>query len=454
MAALGAMLRQRGLRVTGSDEGIYPPMSDFLAQSGIPVADGYGPQNLPRDLDLVVIGNAISRGNPEVEEVLDRGLPYRSMPEVLREWFIQGKRSVVVTGTHGKTTTASLLAWILLECGRDPSFLVGGIPKGFSSGYRLGGGPEVVLEGDEYDTAFFDKRPKFVHYLPRIVTLGALEYDHADIYPTMDDLLAAFKALLRVLPRGGRLIINGADGNAARIGREAPCRVIRCTVEEGEEGEFHAYGLRLSHGKAVFRLRHRGKEVGECLLGVAGRHNVLNALLALAAAHETGVPLSSSMGALATFQGVRRRLELVGEMAGALFYDDFAHHPTAIRCTLETLRGLYPSRRLWAVFEPRSNTMCLRVFQDRLPEAFSQADSVVIGGVHRAQRIPPEQRLDPQAVVRAIQIQGREAWYVPSVPEIVSLLQRRVKPLDVVCIMSNGGFGGIHRLLREAFGEA
>lgn len=452
MAALAAMLHEQGLLVTGSDQGIYPPMSEFLAQRGIPVIEGYGPQNLATDLDLVVIGNALSRGNPEVEEVLERGLPYRSLPELLREWFIQGKNSLVVTGTHGKTTTASLLAWILFSAGRDPSFMVGGMPKGFSSGYRLGAGPEVVLEGDEYDTAFFDKRPKFLHYLPRIVTLGVVEYDHADIYPSLDHLMAAFKGLLRVIPRGGRLVINGTDGNAVLLGKEAPCPVVRCTVEQGD-GEWHACEVRSTQGRTIFRLRHRGEDLGECTLGLVGRHNVLNALLALAAAHEAGVPLSASLEAMGTFHGVRRRLECLGEMAGALFYDDFAHHPTAIRSTLEALRGLYPSRRIWAVFEPRSNTMCLRVFQGALPEAFGPADLVVIGGVHRAERIPQEERLDPEAVVQEIRLRGREAWYLPSVPDIVTLLRGRVRPLDVVCIMSNGGFGGIQSLLREAFGE-
>ncbi len=448
MAALAGMLQERGIKVSGSDQGVYPPMSDFLARRGIRVREGYGPQNLDPDLDLVVIGNALSRGNPEVEAVLDRGLIYRSLPEVLKEWFIQGKCSLVVTGTHGKTTTASLLAWILQQAGRDPSFMVGGIPRNFPSGFRLGQGSEIVLEGDEYDTAFFDKRPKFLHYLPRIVTLGVLEYDHADIYQDMGEIMKAFRWLLRIIPGSGRLVINGADRNAVELSREAPCPVVTC----GLDGEAHwsAGGIRVEEGRVCFQVRHHGLLVGDCSWPLAGRHNVLNGLLAVAAAEAAGIPPGVSLEALGSFLGVRRRLEYLGEWAGVRIYDDFAHHPTAIRATLEALRDLHPGNRIWALFEPRSNTMCGRVFQDGLPEAFGRADGVILAGVHRAERLAPEDRLDPEAVVARLREMGIEAWSIPQVPQMVRFLAGQVEPGDVICIMSNGGFGGIQGRIRDA----
>lgn len=450
MAALAAMLKERGFQVTGSDQGVYPPMSEFLADRGIPVREGFGPQNLGEDVDLVVIGNALSRGNPEVEAVLDRGIPYRSLPEVLREWFIQGKRSLVVTGTHGKTTCASLLAWILYWAGRDPSFLIGGIPQNFSSGFRLGEGDEMVLEGDEYDTAFFDKRPKFLHYLPRIVTLGALEYDHADIYRDMEAFLQAFRWFMRVIPKSGQLIIHRADPHVRQLASEAPCPVMTCALEDGE-ADWTAQGILVTEGRVQFRVRHDGRELGECAWALPGRHNIINALLAVAAAHAAGIDPHISMDAVRTFKGVRRRLEYLGEPGGVLLYDDFAHHPTAIRSSLEALREFYPERRIWAVMEPRSNTMCRSIFQKVLPEAFAPADRVLIGAVHRAGRIPQEERLDPQVVVDEIRRKGKEAWYLPRVSEIVEILKDRVGPGDVVCIMSNGNFGGIQDLLKAEF---
>lgn len=453
MAALAAMLQQRGIHVTGSDHGMYPPMSDFLADRGILVREGYGANNLENDVDLVIIGNALSRGNEEVEAILERGMPYRSLPEVLRDWFIQGKRSFVITGTHGKTTTASLLAWILFKAGRDPSFFVGGISKDFSSGFRLGLGTDIVLEGDEYDTAFFDKRPKFLHYLPRIVTLGSLEYDHADIYPDMEGLLRAFRALFRVIPQKGRFIINTADPRVRRLAEEAPCPVISCALNSAE-ADWTVQGQEVKDGAVRFRIIRLGEEVGECAWRQPGDHNAINALLAVAAAHEADVPPETSFEALNTFRGISRRLERLGTFRGVTIYDDFAHHPTAIRASLAALRELYPRGRIWAVFEPRSNTMCRRVFQDDLPAAFSAADRVLIASVHpsRGAKIPEEDRLDPEAVALEITRQGKRAWHIPEVPAMTSLLQESVTAGDIICIMSNGAFGGIQQRLREALG--
>lgn len=448
MAALAAMLLEKGIAVTGSDQAVYPPMSDFLAQKGIEVREGYGPQNLDRDVDMAVIGNSLSRGNEEVEAVLERRIPYRSMPEVLRTLFLEGRRPLVVAGTHGKTTTASILSWILLEAGYDPSFLAGGIPKGLGAGYRLGRGELFVVEGDEYDSAFFDKRPKFLHYTPWLVTLGAVEFDHADIYKDLEQMLKAYRMLLRVVPRSGRLVVNAQDHLAMELARSSPCPVVTCSL--GPEATWVVRDIRTEGGRVHFRVLKGGRVLGECSWEVLGRHNLLNALLALAAAHEAGIEEMQGLEALASFQGVKRRLELIGKEGGVLVYDDFAHHPTAIKAGLRALRELYPHSRLWAVLEPRSNSMCRKVFQGELPFAFMAAHRVIVAGVHRADRIPMEERLDPEALVRAIGDLGPRAWHIPEVEQIVEFLRAELIAGDVVCIMSNGGFGGIHGMLLEA----
>jgi len=450
MAALAAMLQEKGFQVSGSDQALYPPMSDFLALKGIQVKEGFSPGNLEWNPDLVVVGNALSRGNQELEALLDSRIPYRSFPEVLRSWFLEGKRSLVAAGTHGKTTTASLLAWILLQTGQDPSFLVGGIPRDLEAGYRIGKGDFFVVEGDEYDTAFFDKRPKFVHYLPWIVTLGPVEYDHADIYASMEEMLRAYKMLLRVLPRNGRLVLNLEDPQAKTLAREAPCRVVGCGL--AQEAEWRADKIRVKEGRTLFRVLHGGIPVGECDWGLPGRHNVMNGLLALGAAWEAGVEAQQGLQAMRSFNGVKRRLEFLGEIRGVRVYDDFAHHPTAVKAGLGALRDLYPKSRLWAIFEPRSNSMCRRFFQEELPGAFSHADRVILAGIHRAESIPVGQRLDPVEVVKAINKTGSRAWYLPEVEEIVDLVAKESRAGDVVCIMSNGGFGGIQQLLLQALG--
>jgi UDP-N-acetylmuramate: L-alanyl-gamma-D-glutamyl-meso-diaminopimelate ligase len=452
MANLAAMLQERGFRVTGSDENVYPPMSDFLRERGIEARIGYRAENLDDDVDLVVIGNALSRGNPEVETVLDRGVPFRSFPEILRDWFLEGRRSIVVTGTHGKTTTASMIAWILHRLGRDPTFLIGGIPVNFGQGYHLGEGPEAVLEGDEYDTAFFDKRPKFVHYRPWIVTLGALEYDHADIYPDMRSLFAAFEVLLRVIPRGGRLVIHEGDPQGARLAQKAPCRVVSCSLERGG-ADWRAEDIQIQGGQLTCRILHQDQEVGRIRWRIPGRHNLLNALVALAAVHEAGIGAREALDALRGFRGVRRRMEFLGERGGVYLYDDFAHHPTAIRSTLEALRDFYPHGRLWAVVEPRSNTLCRRVFQDELPLAMEVAQVVMMGAVHRADRIPPRERLQPERVIQEVRRMGKEGHYIPDVSAMAHWIVEQSRPGDVVCFMSNGAFGGIQEMVREGLSQ-
>jgi len=448
MAGLASLLKDRGIEVTGSDKDLYPPMSDFLAQKGIEVKLGYSASNLDGDIDLVVIGNALSRGNEEVEAVLERRLPYRSLPEVLRHMFLEGRRNIVVAGTHGKTTVSSLIAWILKKAGEDPGFFIGGIPKNFGTGAMDGKGEMFVVEGDEYDTAFFDKRPKFLHYLPWIVTVGALEYDHADIYGDIGQLMGAFRALMRIVPRNGRLVINVDDPLLRLLGEESPCPVVTCSI--GGDAHWRADGVKVRDGKVIFRVVRQGNPLGECAWGLPGNHNVLNALLALAACSEAGVDFSKAREALGEFQGVKRRLEPLGEIGGVILYDDFAHHPTAIAKGLEALRSLHPHSRIWAIVEPRSNSMCRKIFEDELPTALKGADLVIIGKVHRGDSMDPRVRLDPEKVAMEIRSTGKEAWHIKEVSEIAALVSREAKEGDVICVMSNGSFDGIQGLLLEA----
>ncbi len=448
MAGLASLLKERGIEVMGSDKELYPPMSDFLAEKGIEVKLGYSASNLDADIDLVVIGNALSRGNEEIEAVLERRIPYRSMPEVLRSMFLEGRRNIVVAGTHGKTTVSSLIAWILKRAGEDPGFFIGGIPKNFGTGAMDGKGEIFVVEGDEYDTAFFDKRPKFLHYPPWIVTVGALEYDHADIYADMGQVMGAFRALMRIVPRNGRLVINVDDPFLRLLRGECPCPVVTCSV--GGDAHWKAEGVKVKDGKVTFRVVRHGSPLGECAWALPGNHNVLNALLALAACSEAGAEFSAAREALEEFRGVKRRLEPLGQKGGVLLYDDFAHHPTAIAKGLEALRSLHPRSRIWAIVEPRSNSMCRKIFEDELPSALRGADFVIIGKVHRGDSMDPRVRLDPEKVTREIRSTGKEAWHIKEVSEIVALVSSEAKEGDVVCVMSNGSFDGIQGLLLEA----
>lgn len=447
MGGLAVMLKEAGFQVTGSDQALYPPMSDFLRRKGIDVRLGYSPANLDPDVDLVVIGNALSRGNEEVEAVLERRIPYRSMPEVLRSLFLDGRKTIVVTGTHGKTTTASLTAWILTQAGLDPGFMIGGIPANFDRGAKIGKGDIFVVEGDEYDCAFFDKRPKFLHYTPWIVTLGSLEYDHADIYRDFRDMVLAYKALLRILPRNGRLIVNLDDPEVEAISALAPCPVVTCSTRS--EAHLSAFGIQVVHAKTSFKVVYEGQMLGECSWDLPGQHNVMNALLALAACLEAGVDAGTALKAMSSFKGVVRRLESLGVWGGVHVYDDFAHHPTAIREGIKALRSLHPKARLWAIVEPRSNSMRRKVFEAILPDALAGADRVILSGVHRTEALSPEERLDPQKVTEMLKRKGVPAWYISNVKDIARFVSTEVQPGDVVCVMSNGGFEGLQDILIE-----
>lgn len=471
MASLAGLLRERGHEVTGSDQDVYPPMSEQLAALGIPIRSPFAEANVPTEADLVVIGNALSRGNPEVEAVLDRRQPYTSLPALLAREFLRPKRPIVVAGTHGKTTTTSLLAFLLHRAGLDPSFLVGGVPRDFDRSYRLGGGEVFVVEGDEYDCAFFDKRPKFVHYLPEIAIVGNVEFDHADIYPDLASVQVAFQRLLQVIPRRGLLIAGSESPALVDVLAKACCRVE--TFGLHEEADWRAVEVRTCAEGSRFRLVSRGHDVGEQTLPLAGVHNVRNALAALAAAAAVGVEPQTAGPALAAFGGVRRRLERRGRAAGVTVYDDFAHHPTAVRATLVALREQLraeesapgaattwthsvgsagagrPRPRLFAVFEPRSFTARTRIFQDAFATALGLADRVIVAAAHLPGRVPEQQRLRERDLVAATRAAGAEADFVPDVDRIVDILVRELRPGDRVAVLSNGGFGGIHAKLLE-----
>jgi UDP-N-acetylmuramate: L-alanyl-gamma-D-glutamyl-meso-diaminopimelate ligase len=450
MATLAAMLKRKGHDVVGSDQDVYPPMSDFLAAEGIEALSGYTAHHITPDIDLVVVGNAISRGNPELEEVLDRKIRYCSLPEAIRDHFLWGSRSIVIAGTHGKTTTTSLAGWLLIHGGLDPTILVGGIARNLSeqgSSYRMGGGRDFVIEGDEYDSAFFDKTAKFLKYLPDIAVINNVEFDHADIYADMAAVTLAFKRLVNLVPRKGLLLI-GADSPAARaLTANARSRVQ--TFGTAGDLDWQAHDISSSGETTTFRVRRCGLPVGDFEIPLLGTHNVRNALAAMAVAADVGVDFERIRTGLGEFAGVKRRLEVVGVTGGVTIYDDFAHHPTAVAETLAGLRASHPSARIWAVFEPRSASSCRAVFQDAFAQAFAAADEIVLAPVFRS-TLPEDQRLSLPRLVGDLRKNGQSAREAASVDDIVSLIAREHRAGDLVVLMSNGGFGGIHRRLLQA----
>jgi len=454
MASLAGMLQARGHRVTGSDAAAYPPMSDVLAGLGIPLHQPYAETNLMPRPDLVIVGNAISRGNVELEYVLDRRIPFTSMAAVLHDEFLPGRESLVVAGTHGKTTTTSMLAWIYEVASRTrpefaPSFLIGGVAENFGTSFLVR--PEkrpFILEGDEYDTAFFDKGPKFLHYFPDAAILTHVEFDHADIYPNLDAVKTAFKRLVNLVPRRGRVVAFDGSENVSECVAKA-----FCTVERYGFGlESHWRVAELTHEGAGSRwmLLRSGEVFAELRLPMAGEHNALNATAAAALAAGQGVPVAAIVEALGGFKSVKRRLEVRAEVNGVTIIDDFAHHPTAIRETLRALRTAYAGRRLWAVLEPRSNTLRRNVFEDALVDSLALADRSVLAGVFKSEAIPEGERLHPENVVAALRARGVESGLYADADAIVAAIAPELRPGDVVAILSNGGFGGIYEKLPKA----
>ena len=447
MGTLAAMLKARGHDVRGSDQQVYPPMSDFLRQQGIRLLEGYDPANIATELDLVIVGNAISRGNPELEEVLDRKIRYCSLPEAIRDHFLWSARSVVVAGTHGKTTTTSLTGWLLAHGGKDPSVLIGGIAENFEGSYRLGGGREFVIEGDEYDSAFFDKTAKFLKYLPDIAVVNNIEYDHADIYPDLDAIRLAFRRLVNLVPRRGLLLLGADNADALALGAAARCRVETFGLSDG--ATWQAHDLRVAESSTTFSLRREGAPVGSFEVPLLGAYNVRNALAAIAVAAAVGVDTDTLADGLRRFRGVRRRMQLRGTAGGVMVYDDFAHHPTAIEETLAGVRSAHPLRRIWAIFEPRSATSCRRIFHADFARALAQADRVILPAVFRSS-LPDDQRLSAESLASDLAASGVDAAYIPLTDDIVRTVARRAEPGDLVVVMSNGGFDNIHQKLLDA----
>ncbi|HSA58456.1 MAG TPA: UDP-N-acetylmuramate:L-alanyl-gamma-D-glutamyl-meso-diaminopimelate ligase [bacterium] len=442
MASLAGLLKEKGFAVTGSDQNVYPPMSDQLAALGVDVMIGFKPENIETARpELVVVGNAISRDNAEVLEVQRRGLPILSMPQAIARFFLEDRFPIVVAGTHGKTTTASLLAWVLQRSGQSPGFFVGGILKNFGRSYQVGTGDAFVLEGDEYDTAFFDKGPKFLHYRPRMLILNAVEFDHADIYKNLDDVMESFAKLVALLRKDGVIFADGDNANVRKLVEKAPCRVVRFGLEAGASisADDVIFG-----GRTRFRALRDGREFGRFESPLPGRHNLKNLLAVLGVALERGMTIPDIQRALAEFESVKRRQEVLGTFRGVTLIDDFAHHPTAVAETLAALRGRYGKAKLWAVFEPRSNTTRRNIFQKDFARAFDPADEIVFAAPYLAEKIPEGERLHPEEIVADLKALGKKAFFLPSIDEIVALIARESRSGDIVCFMSNGGFGGIY----------
>ncbi len=447
MASLAGMLKQRGFRVTGSDAAAYPPMSDFLASLSVPVAEPYAEANLKPRPDLVVVGNAISRGNSELEHVLDERIPMRSLPQVLQEYFLRGREPIVVAGTHGKTTTTSMLAWIFETAGLKPSFLVGGIAENFNSSFAVRQGKHFIIEGDEYDTAFFDKGPKFLHYMPDSAILTSVEFDHADIYPDLEAVKTAFKRLVNLVPRRGLLLAWDGSPNVDECIARAFCRVER--YGSSARADWQIREVRFEPGRTTWAVFHGGQRWADFEFSLAGDYNVLNATAAAAMAFGYGIAPETIYSALVTFKSVKRRLEVKAEVNGITIIDDFAHHPTAIAGTLRALRTVYPGRRLWALFEPRSNTLRRKVFEGELVESLALADQVIVASVYRADAIPEAQRLSVGAIVDGLVRAGKPARELADADAIVAAIAPELRSGDVVAILSNGGFGGIYDKLPQ-----
>jgi UDP-N-acetylmuramate: L-alanyl-gamma-D-glutamyl-meso-diaminopimelate ligase len=440
MGSVAAALHERGFKVTGSDENVYPPMSTFLERKGIAFRAGYCAENIPADADVVVIGNVMKRGNPEVEVALNRKLFYLSLPETLKNYFLRGRHNLVVTGTHGKTTTTALLAWIMQKAGRKPGYLIGGLPKNLGQGARLNDSKYFVIEGDEYDSAFFDKRSKFIHYLPELLIVNNIEFDHADIFNNLDEIKLSFRRLINIVPQNGMVLLNGDDPNCVEIAKNCLAQMIEVgfsknCAERIRDVAHSSKGSRFKVGDETFEIP------------LIGEFNVRNAAMAATAARFYDVPQTKIDNAFKSFSGIARRQELRGEGRGVKVIDDFGHHPTAIAKTLQALRHRYPRQRIWAIFEPRSNTTRRAVFQRQLPDALKFADGVFIAQVAKLEQIPEKERLNPEAVVDAIAKAGHPAFYEKNADVIVDRIMPMLQPKDIVAVFSNGGFDNIHEKL-------
>ena len=449
MASLAGLLQSQGYRVTGSDQNVYPPMSTYLQGIGIPILSGYREEHLSPRPDLVVIGNAVSRSNPEAEAVLNQGLPYISFPQALGQFLIRSRTSLVVAGTHGKTTTSALAAWVLTRAGLDPGFFIGGVPLNFGSGWNPGNGDYVVLEGDEYDSAFFDKGPKFLHYRPHNVILTSVEFDHADIYRDLDHIKDAFRHLVELIPPSGSLLACNDYAAVREVVSGARCRVINYGLK-ATSTHWTANNIEVREGRSLFEPIYRGRPDGVVEIGLMGQHNVQNALAVYGLGRELGIDREKLRDGLATFAGIKRRQEIKGNIHGVLVMDDFAHHPTAVKETLSAVKAAYPGRRLWAIFEPRSNTSRRSIFEQEFSQTLALADRIVIAGIHQPEKIPEHERLSVERVASTINGDGeRRAVVIEKADAIASYVAENASPNDIVIVMSNGGFDGVQdKILR------
>lgn len=451
MGALACMLKDLGYSVSGSDQTVYPPMSTFLRQRGIPIAQGFAPAHIPPATDLVIIGNAVRKDNPEALAVEDRGIPYCSMPQALNRFAAKGKKVLLITGTHGKTTTSSLLAWVLHHGQLDPSFFIGGIVHNFGSNYRLGQGAHMVIEGDEYDTAFFDKGPKFMHFSPHSAVLTSVEFDHADIFEDMDHVKRIFRAFVTALPKRCALMAYDADPVIDGLTGDCAAEVVRY-------GKRAASPWRLGQIErhppfTRFEVFKHGTLFGRFETRLPGEHNLFNALAVIGIADRLGIPATVIGGALAAFEGIKRRQEVRGIESGITVMDDFAHHPTAVRETLQAVKPFYPRGRLIAVFEPRTNTSMRDVFQNDYPRSFDAADLICIRHPPLLEKIPAGHRFSSERLVADLQARGKAARFFPDTDAIIAFLVREAAPGDLVLVMSNGGFDNIHQRLLERLRE-
>jgi UDP-N-acetylmuramate: L-alanyl-gamma-D-glutamyl-meso-diaminopimelate ligase len=451
MASLAAMLKDCGYAVSGSDEAIYPPMSDFLVQKQVQFAQGYNAGNLQPEPDLVVVGNALSRGNPEIEYTLNSRLTYASFPETLKNIFLRDKTSVVITGTHGKTSTTAMIAWALHSAGFKPDFLMGGISENLQSSYGLEGGEHFVLEGDEYDSAFFDKGPKFLHYLPCAAVIGNVEFDHADIYPDLNAIKLQFQRFVNLIPERGFLAVGADSPGAVEVSRNSYC--AKETFATTKDSDWSAKNIKIEEGRLCFDVIYRKNLFLHLSLGIYGTYNVRNALAAIAILNHLKVPQEAIRKGLESFSGVKRRLQLRADVAGIRIYEDFAHHPTAVREVLTAVRETFRPMRLWAIYEPRSATSRRNFFQREIAEALGLADCIALPALFRPEKVPESERLDENRLVEDLRLMGRAAWNLGTVEGIIRKICDEARTGDLIVILSNGGFGGIYEKLPAALKE-
>ena len=443
MGSVAAALQNRGYTITGSDQNVYPPMSDFLIKNNINVSVGHDENNIPDKVDLVVIGNAMSRGNVEVESVLNRKIPYTSLPELIKRYFLQGKRNIVISGTHGKTTTSSIIAHLLNDNGLNPNLMIGGIPLDIGEGGRFTESEFFVIEGDEYDTAFFDKRSKFVHYMPEIVVVNNIEFDHADIFNNIEEIKLSFKRMLNIVPENGIVFVNGDDNDAVEVTENCRAPVIK--VGANDNCDFKIENLNLESFNSSFSIKDNSYQ-----LPMDGEFNVRNAAMAIAVSDFLNIDQKNIIESVSKFSGIARRQELRGEEKNVKVIDDFGHHPTAIAATIGALKQRYPDSKIWAIFEPRSNTSRRNLLQSELEDSLSQADGVFISEVPNPEKVPDGELLDVESVIGNLSSRGKEAFIGLSSDDIVNKLIPLTSSGDTIVVLSNGGFGGIHEKLLEA----